>query len=103
MGQPSLSDHRDWVYSAVLNGHIFRDKEWKWIRHVTDDGPFDEVYDLMHDPRECVNVADSTKGQETMSRFRPLLQDLAITEFRRMVTDLHPQAIQPRLIPFFTT
>lgn len=95
--------HRDWIYSALGNGQVCRSERFKWIHRIVDGSPRDEVYDLVSDPGELTDVSQEALGREVMGGFYPRLQDLAIGCFRRPITDFDPDAVQPRLLPFFTT
>jgi arylsulfatase A-like enzyme len=116
----STEKHRDFVYSAIAmddlngnlhnplvrsaigNGQVCRDHQWKWIHRITPDGSCDEVYDLETDPTEQNNKINTQEGQEVKLRFLQKIQDKSIRDFRTQVLDFYPDAKQSRLIPFFT-
>lgn len=100
------SDHgaRDGIYSAWKGAQCFRNSDYKWIHRLADSGEMvDEVYDLRADLAEQHSIVDTPTGREAMDSFLPKLQDLSLRHFRTQVSDLFPDAVQPPLIPFFTT
>ncbi len=98
--------HRDIAYCSFGLAQVLRSKEWKWIHSISEnDGndTFDEVYDLVNDPDEQHNIVDTDRGREIIAKASLYLQKLSMTHFRTRVQDNHPEAVQPPLIPFFTT
>ncbi|MCE5200585.1 MAG: sulfatase-like hydrolase/transferase [Armatimonadota bacterium] len=95
--------HRDWIYSSLGCGQVCRNEGYKWIHRRVDGKCVDEVYDMSADPRENNNIADTPEGREVMLKFYPDLLDFLSAHWHRPVTDFDPEAVQPRLIPFFTT
>jgi arylsulfatase A-like enzyme len=95
-------EHREWIYSTLGNGTVCRNRQYKWIHRNVRKQSIDEVYDMVTDPRENVNLADTPIGKQVIQDFYPLLVNHMIGHFRRPVTDFDPEAVQPRLIPYFT-
>ena len=65
---------------------------------------YDEVYDLLKDPDERNNLANTEEGKSVMNELAYCYMELAKYHFSTNVKDLHgDSAKQPRLLPFATT
>jgi choline-sulfatase len=98
----SQDNHREWIYSTLGNGFVCRSDQYKWIHRVIKNESIDEIYDISHDPRENQNIAADAEGYQAMIDFYPKVINHMVQNFRRPITDFDPEAIQPRLLPFFT-
>ncbi len=94
--------HREWIFSAMGNSmQTFRNHQWKWIRYA--DCHRNELYDMLNDPLEQNDISDTVEGRELIQKLCLKLLDFNITVHKAQVTDFDQDAVQPRLIPFFTT
>ena len=94
--------HADWIYSTLGGGQVVRTEKYKWIHLAKDGVSFDELYNLLEDPTELHNLADTPVGRDVLFELYPKLLDHINAHFRRPITDFDPDAVQPELIPFFT-
>jgi len=94
--------HREWVYSTLSNGFVCRNHNYKWIHRVIRNESVDEIYHLTNDPWENENLIHTPEGQQVLISFYPIVVNHMIQNFRRPITDFDPEAVQKRLLPFFT-
>ena len=83
-------------------GQVVRTEKYKWIHLAKDGVSCDELYNLLEDPAELHNVADTPVGRDVLFELYPKLLDHINAHFRRPITDFDPDVVQPELIPFFT-
>jgi arylsulfatase A-like enzyme len=96
---------RDYLYHSLSNCQVIRNDRYKWAHTFMEEGQvYDEVYDLLKDPDERNNLANTAEGKSVMNELAYCYMELAKYHFSTNVKDLHgDSAKQPRLLPFATT
>ena len=64
--------HTEWGFT-VEPSRMIRTKNWKYIHYLEDKK--EELYDLINDPYETLNVADKVENQKTLNYHRTLFKE----------------------------
>lgn len=85
------TSHKGYAFSQMPTWRMYRDERYKLILHT--DG-YGELYDMVNDPREIVNLYESEDHANVRGRLEKEMLMLYITT-QGQVTDLFPQCKQP--------
>jgi arylsulfatase len=91
--------HRDWIYSTEGAGHLalYRDKQWKYAHWLKKEGwgeSFQELYDLVNDPREENNLASDPRQAARMRELADKLWTHQRSACLESMSALHPESRQ---------
>ncbi|AEE54187.1 sulfatase [Haliscomenobacter hydrossis] len=67
-----------WQFEAIPPSEGIRTKDWKYFRYINDKS-IEELYDLRHDPKEIVNLAQDEKHQHLLLKMREKTEQLIAT------------------------
>ncbi len=59
-------------WDGIPKSEAIRTHQWKYIRYLEVDPPYEELYDLENDPREASNLAERSEFAATLQDFRRL-------------------------------